>query len=88
MFEGTSVPQEERRAQGSLCKPAWLGFYPFLANTSRYCLDEGKVELRAVLARGEWSLIQAENPAGVYGEDPSVTLAVRDGKHPSEILQE
>lgn len=51
-FEGTSVPQEERRAQGSLCKPAWLEFYPFFAKTSRYCLDGGKVELRAVLAGG------------------------------------
>lgn len=40
MLEGTSVPQEERRAlgaQGSHCKPAWLGF-----TCSRFCLDEGK----------------------------------------------
>lgn len=64
-----------------------LGFYPFFAKTSRYCLDGGKVELRVVMAGGQ-SLVQAAKPCRSLGEDPSVTLAVRDGKHPSEIPQE
>lgn len=68
-------------------KPAWLGFYLFFAKTSGYCLHEGKVELR-VLGLGGRSLIQVAEPCRSLGEHPSMTLAVRDGKYPSEISQE
>lgn len=92
MLEGTSVPQEERRvlgAQGSRCKPAWLGFLLLFAKTSRYCLDKGKVNICLVEFRvAVVGVMEFDTDCRSLGEDPSVTLAVRDGKHPPEISQE